>query len=208
MTHSEYAFGFVRSNVSYRGIGPGADSAGLADILREDIFKELNESGGYMIIYTHIGKNNSYPYFSKATQKALRLLEREYRNGNIYVTTTAKLLKYYVNNKYLIWHSSINGNDRNIYIACISDSVRGIFVPTIDELRGITFYTNDPTNTHIFIQDKEVTEVVSNENDYTNRKSVMIPLKPLPKLDNIMREYKKRGYFGSLSIMATRNVDR
>lgn len=204
----QYAFGFVRSNVSYRGIGPGADSAGLADILREDIFKELNESGGYMIIYTHIGKNNSYPYFSKATQKALRLLEREYRNGNIYVTTTAKLLRYYVNSKYLIWHSSINGNERNIYISCISDPVRGSFVPTIDDLRGITFYTDDPANTHILLQDKAVIEIVSNENDYTNRKSVMIPLTSLPSLDNKMREYKQKGYFGSLAIRSADSFSR
>ncbi|OEU79042.1 MAG: hypothetical protein BA873_07680 [Desulfobulbaceae bacterium C00003063] len=208
----QYAFGFVRSNISYRGIGATANSVGLADILREDTVKELNESGGYMIIYTHLGKNNGYPYFSKATQKALRLLEREYRNGNIYVTTTARLLKYYVNNKYLIWHSTISGNESNIYIECISDPVRGSFVPTIDDLRGISFYTNDPTNTHVFIQEKEITEIMSNENDYTNRKSIMIPLKPLPRLDSKMREYKKKGYFGSLAIKSadpfSRNLQR
>ena len=196
----QFVFGFVRSNVSYRGIAVGDTSAGLADILREDIFNELNENGGYMIIYTHLGLNNGYPYISKATQKGLRLLEREYRKGNTYVTTTARLLKYYVNNKYLIWHSSINGTDRNIYINRISDPVRGSFVPRIDDLRGITFYTDDPINTHIFIRDKKITEIVRNKNDYTSRKSIMIPLKALPRLDDKMREYKEKGYFGSLVI--------
>jgi len=201
----QYVFGFVRSNVFYRGISSEAEtSSALVDILREDIFRELNKNGGYMIVYMHFGKNNGYPYISKATQRALRLLETEYRKGNVYVTTTAKLLKYYVNNKYLIWHPSLKGNNRNIHIACISDPVRGNFIPTIDDLRGITFYTDDPTNTHIFIQDEEITEAISNRTDYMNRKSVMIPLKSLPRLDNKMKEYRKKGYFGGLE---NRNAD-
>ena len=195
----QYVFGFVRSNVSYQGIGGKAvTSPGLVDILREGIFKELNKNGGYMIVYTHLGSNIGNPYISKATQRALRRLETEYRKGNIYVTTTAKLLKYYVNNKYLIWHSSLKGNERNIHIACISDPVRGSFIPTVEDLGGITFYTNDPDNTHIFIQAKEISQININESDYTNRKSVMIPLKPLPKLDNKMKEYRKKGYFGGI----------
>lgn len=192
----QYVFGFVRSNVSYRGLsGVATTSSGLVDILREDLLKKLNESGGYMIVYTHLGNNKGYPYISKETQNALRLLEREYKKGNIYVTTTAKLLKYYVNNKYLVWHSSINGKDKNIHIVNISDPVRGTFIPAINDLRGITFYTNDPANTYILIQDKKIDEVIRNEIDFTNRRSIMIPLKPLPELDNKMKEYKKKGYF-------------
>ncbi|MFX0135573.1 MAG: hypothetical protein ACFFDN_18150 [Candidatus Hodarchaeota archaeon] len=178
----------------------GASSVGLADIIREDILEELNESGGYMIIYTHLGKNDGYPYISKETQKALRLLEGEFIKGNIYITTTAKLLNYYVNNKNLIWHTNKNGDDLHIRIESISDPVRGTFNPTIDDLGGITFYTIDPANTHIFIQDKEIGETIRNERDYTMNYSVMIPLKPLPKLENKMKEYKKRGYFESHSM--------
>lgn len=126
------------------------------------------------------------------TQKALKLLERKYTKGNIYVTTTKKLLEYYVNNKYLIWHSSKEQNKFNICITSISDPLRGIFVPTIEDSRGITFYTDDPANTRVLLQNNEIKEMVINENDYTNRKSIMIPLKPLPRLYEKMREYKKR----------------
>ena len=187
-------FGFVRSGVSYRGIA-NASSDGLANMLRKDIFDELKENGGYMIIYMHLGKNSGYPYIPKATQEGLRLLETEYRKGNIYVTTTAKLLEYYVNNKYLIWRSKIEGSDRNVFVEGIVDPVRGSFVPSIDDLRGITFYTDDAKNTHIYIEDRKVTEVVRNGKDHTNRESIMFPLKALPRLDSKMIEYKEKGYF-------------
>jgi len=193
-----YVFGFIRNNVFYQGIGAGASTLeALAGVLREDVLKKLNENKGYMIVYAHFGKNKGYPYISENAQTALRRLEREYTRGNTYVTTTKKLLEYYVNNKYLTWHSQRALNRRYIYITSITDPVRRTFVPTIDDLRGITFYTDDPINTHILIQDMELKEIVQNDKDDTNRKSIMIPLKPLTKLDQLMREYKEKGYFGT-----------
>jgi hypothetical protein len=191
-------FGFIRNNVSYQGAGEkGATSEALAEVLRDDILEKLNENGGMMIIYNHFGVNKGYPYFSENTQKALKRLEGEYTRGNIYVTTTKKLLEYYVNNKYLNWHSTKEQNNILIHINFISDPVRGTFVPTRDDLRGITFYTADPAHTHLFIQDQEIKDIVRNENDSRNRKSIMVALKPLPSLDDKMKEYKNKGYFGS-----------
>lgn len=43
------------------------------------------------------------------------------------MTTTAKLLKYYVNRKYLNWHIEFTEQSVNIYID-ISDPVRGTFI--------------------------------------------------------------------------------
>lgn len=191
----QHVFKFMRSSVAYYGIGPAANSDGLADLLTRPILQKLIDVGGYVIIYTHLGKNKGFPYISPDTQQALRLLAKEYRDGDIYVTTTARLLNYYVNKKYLIWRSETNGNRINIHIEGISDPVRGAFTPTIDDLRGITFYTDNPANTHIFIRDNEISGIRENEPDHENRKSVMIKLKPLVKLDEKMKEYHAKGYF-------------
>ena len=196
LSDGQWIFKFIRSDAFYGGIGPGANSEGLSSVLREDILNELKKSEGYMIVYTHLGKHNNFPYISKDTQKALRSLEREYRTGNIYVTTTGKLLNYYVNSQYLKWNVEKKKEKTYIKIEEINDPVRGSFIPSIDDLRGITFYTNDPESTHIFIQDKEISEMVINGLDFTGRKSVMIPLKPLPSLEYKINEYKKKGYLG------------
>ena len=192
----QWVFKFIRCEAFYKGPEPGDNSAGLASTLREGIFNELKSAQGYMIVITHLGKNAGYPYISTETQKALRLLEREYRTGEIYVTTTSKLLKYYVNSQYLKWNVKIENGGKYIQIEEITDPVRGSFIPSVDDLRGITFFTNDPENTHILIQDKEIIDIVKNGRDFTNQKSIMIPLKPLPPLENKMNEYKEKGYFG------------
>ncbi len=171
----------------------------LDEVLREDIFEKLNANGGYMILYTHFGVNRGFPYVSADALKALRRLERKFSLGNTYVTTTRKLLAYYVNRKYLVWHSTREAGQFRISITSISDSVRGTFIPTVDDLRGLTFYTEDPGNTRVFIGEEEIPDAVRNAEDHLGRKSIMIPLKPLPRLDNLMKEYRKRGYFGDLS---------
>jgi len=194
LSDGQWVFNFIRSDAFYRGIGPGANSEGLSSVLREEILNELKKNEGYMIVYTHLGKNNGYPFIPRDTQKTLYALEREYRAGEIYVTTTSKLLKYYANSKYLNWKAEINNEKIYIIIEDINDPVRGSFIPSVDDLRGITFYTNDPKNTHILIQDKETTEIFRNELDFTNRQSVMIPLKPLPSLEDKINEYKEKGF--------------
>jgi hypothetical protein len=196
ISDGQWIFKFIRCDAFYKGPGVGDNSAGLVSTLREGIFNELKSAQGYMIVITHLGKNAGYPYISTETQKALRLLEREYRTGEIYVTTTSKLLKYYVNSQYLKWNVKIENGGKYIQIEEITDPVRGSFIPSVDDLRGITFFTNDPENTHILIQDKEIIDIVKNGRDFTNQKSIMIPLKPLPPLENKMNEYKEKGYFG------------
>ena len=196
-------FKFMRSGIAYYGIGGRAATAeGLADIIRKDILKKLINVEGYMIIYTHLGKNQGYPYLSKRTRDALRLLEEAYQRGDIYVTTTAKLLKYYVNRKYLNWHVEFTDQSVNIYIDNISDPVRGTFIPTLEDLSGITFYTNQPEKTHIFLATnnnhyQEIYEVVRNGSDHTGKKSIMIPIKHLKRVDQLMKMYHKKGFFTS-----------
>ncbi len=194
-------FAFVRSNFCYKGAwGASATAKGLAESLRSDILKKLIKVHGYTIIYTHLGKNSGFPYLPKQTVDGLRLLESEYRNGNIYVTTASKLLTYYVNKRYLEWDVIKKGADTYIRIKDINDPVRGIFIPSVADLQGITFYTDIPDRTFLIVAGKKIKEIKRNGEDETGRKSIMIPLKPLPRLERKMHKYKEKGYFAPTNI--------
>ncbi len=195
LSDGQRVFNFARSDVFYKGIGPGATAAGLANNLRAQVLKRLNHVNGCMIIYCHIGKNDGYPYLPEETCQALRLLENEHRQGNIFVTTTARLLTYYVNNKFLQWRVETRGRKIEIHIDSISDPVRGSFTPTLEDLGGMTFYSDQPDNTDIYLSKQLVPDIIVNNQDVTGKRSVMIPLQPLPKLDDKMKEYKQKGYF-------------
>ena len=70
------------------------DSKGLAKHISPAVLKRLKKNHGYMIVYTHLGMNRGCNnVIAEESQKALRYLSRQYENGNIYVTTTSKLLK-------------------------------------------------------------------------------------------------------------------
>ena len=194
-------FAFVRSNFCYKGAwGTSATASGLAESLRSDILEKLIKVHGYTIIYTHLGKNSGFPYLPKQTVDGLRLLEREYRDGNIYVTTSSKLLTYYVNKRYIEWDVINKGVDKYIRIKDINDPVRGKFIPDVDDLRGITFYTDSPGRTFLVISDKEIKQIKRNGEDETGRKSIMIPLKPLQGIEKKMQEYKRMGYFAPVNL--------
>lgn len=190
-------FGFIRSNASYKGIRDGSQD--LADILTTDIFNSLKANEGYMVVYTHLGKNDGPPFISQKTRDGLKLLEIENKNHYMYVTTTAKLLTYYVNRKYLEWDTERTDNSINIRINRIIDPVRGSFEPKPSELQGLTFYTDDPDRTRVFIGTVQVKHIEHNGRDHTGRESVMIPLIPLDRLDNTMKLYRDIGYFGHTS---------
>ncbi len=104
----------------------------------------------------------------------MRDLANEYERGNIYVTTTSKLLNYYVNHKYLNWSYETKADEIIITITGVEDPVFGSFVPTIQDLQGITFYVHDKDKTRIYINDKEITDIQRNPPDYEQRESVTI----------------------------------
>jgi hypothetical protein len=103
----------------------------------------------YAILAQHLCANN-YPLpLPKNAISALKLLAREYHKGNILVARTSRLLTYNVTQVYLKYHVTYTPGHAVIHITSIHDPVLGTHVPTMDELRGITFYTSDPARTEI-----------------------------------------------------------
>ena len=188
-------FGFSRCNMSS---GQRSCAGGLAENLRPGVLQALVDSEGYMVIYTHIGKNDGYPYLSEELCGNLKGLAERSRGGEILVATTSRLLNYYANRKYLEWHSEVHDGKTLICVDSISDPVRGKFEPTVEDLQGATFYVEDPDEVVMLIGGEPYTGFSRNGTDHTRRKSVTIPWVGLESIDELMLEYRDRGLFGKV----------
>lgn len=171
-------FEFIRCSGHWRGVGEGADSKGLAYMLSKGNLKSLIKNHGYTIIYTHLGKNSDCKdVIAKETQEALWNLSSEYKSGNIYVTTTSKLLNYNIRRKYLKWEKEVSSDFTYIKISGVHDplSCRD-FMPDSKQLQGITFYVPEPGKTRVFLGTEEIRNMQINPPDCIGRKSIMFPL--------------------------------
>ena len=175
LNDGQKVYEFLRFDNHWKGVARGATSKRLAYVISQRTLERLKEAGGYMIIYTHLGKNSDCSQvIAEETQTALRDLASEYQRGNIYVTTTSRLLNYYLNHKYLNWSYETKGDEIIITISGVEDPVFGSFVPTTEDLQGITFYVPDKEKIRIYINDKEITNIQRNPPDYEQRESVTI----------------------------------
>jgi len=166
---------FLRFDNHWKGVARGATSKRLAYVISDQTLERLKEVGGYMVVYTHLGKNSDCSQvIAKETQIALRNLAGEYEKGNIYVTTTSKLLNYYLSHKYLDWSYESSGDETVITISSVKDPVFGTFVPTPQDLHGITFYVPDKYKARIYVTGKEIINLQRNPPDYSGRESITI----------------------------------
>jgi len=185
-------YGFVRNNISYKGIRRGSYSNGMADIFKENYLNKLIEVGAVMIVYTHFGQNSGPPYLDSNTAKALRLLADRYRSGHIYVTTTSKLLNYYVNNKYLEWKVVKDNSKIKIYIEKVADPINGAFIPTINDIQGVSFSTKDIKQTEVYLAGNKIFNIEKFYDGDRQSGTVMIPLIPLPEAKPLFKKFKKK----------------
>jgi hypothetical protein len=166
---------FMRFDNCWKGVGAGADARGLARAISARVLARLKQRQGYMIVYTHLGKNADSPAFiPPETQKALRNLAAECKSGNIYVTTTSRLLNYYIHQRYLDWTSNSENGETVIRIRAVKDPLQGSFVPTVEDLQGITFYVPDKARARILLSGKALENIRRNFPDDTGRPSITI----------------------------------
>jgi len=149
------------------------DEPNLRFQLNPEILDDLIENEGYLIQYTHLGANYGYPYLSSYTMHLLEYAKQKFDEGELLVSTTSKLLNYYVHRKYLNWDYKLSGNHLKIIIKNISNEVEGEFIPTIEELEGITFYVPENVNCEILLNNKKI-DFIENPKDYEGRSSISI----------------------------------
>jgi len=169
---------FTRFDNFWEGVSTGGTNKRLAYALSERTLKRLKDTEGYMVVYTHLGKNSDcMEFICKETQNALQNLAKEFQEGNIYVTTTSKLLNYYVKHKYIRWSFDIKDREMNIYIRNIEDPIFGSYIPKIQDLEGMTFYVPNSTIAKIYVDNKRIESVRKNPPDYKRRESLTITTK-------------------------------
>jgi len=157
-------------------VGHGATSRGLAYVISKRAMAHLKATQGFMIVYTHLGKNSDCRApIAEETQAALRNLECEYRDGQIYVTTTSKLLNYCLACQYLAWSYQHTEGRLQIWIDYLDDPVFGRQLPTVQKLQGLTFHVPDSRTTNVYLRGIEVQGLQRNPADDSGRESVTIP---------------------------------
>ena len=161
-------------------IDQGATSRGLSYVISGRALEHLKATQGYMIVYTHLGKNSDCEQvIAPETQAALRHLAQAYRDGQIYVTTTSKLLHYYLVHQYLVWSHQQSEGWVRIHIDYLDDPVFGKITPTLAQLQGLTFYVPDRERVAVYVGGVEAKGMQRNLADDSGRESVTLPFTAL-----------------------------
>ncbi|MBI5142719.1 MAG: hypothetical protein HZA20_11115 [Nitrospirae bacterium] len=153
----------------------GADSLGKT--LSAENLGRLIETGGSSVVYVHMARKPAgcRGILPDAAVSAFKRIAGHYNAGNIYVTTTSRLLTFHMATENLAWRATSHGGRTVIDIDMVRDDIDGDFVPAVDDLQGITFYTGDPANTSIRLAGEVLDGTVCNPHDDTGRASVSIP---------------------------------
>jgi hypothetical protein len=158
------------------GIPYGGTAHGLARLLSRRALEHLKAIHGFTIVYTHFGQNDSSPQvIPTATQAALRYLAREHRDGNIFVTTTSRLLNYAHSLQYLAWSQYHGAAGVRITIEHLDDPIFGRTLPAAARLQGLTFYVADRHRADVYLRDVRIDDIQRNPADESGVESVTIP---------------------------------
>lgn len=144
------------------------------EITRKNL-DSLVESKQYCILTQHLGVHTN-DIFKKQNLNALYLLKQYQDENKILIANTTRLLNYSLAQKYLNYNVTEKKGITYINIASVDDPLFGAFIPKIDDLRGITFYTSDAQNTVISICNSIVSsdQLQINPKDETGRASIGI----------------------------------
>ena len=142
--------------------------------LGPEVIDELIRKKGYLIQYTHLGTTERKPYLSPTTVEALGDIRKKNDEGKLLVTTTSKLLNYYVHSKYMFWRHFTKGDSLFIEIDSISNPVEGCFVPDEKDLEGITFYVPADKEVSLLVRGSSLS-FIRNSKDDSGLYSISVP---------------------------------
>jgi hypothetical protein len=158
--------------------GPAADN--IANWCNETTLNAIVANGVMDIIAIHWGywydsgayTQNPDPLISSASITALQLLKTYYDAGNILVAKTKDILQYDLAKKVVEWS---NVGDV-ITVTGFNDTQLGSHTPTVEELRGLTFYVTESATAEIWIGSTQIDEadIVRNSADSTGVQSIGI----------------------------------
>lgn len=167
-----------RTFINPEGIIPesGFDVHYLAQQLSNEILDRLIEVEGYMILHTRLGDNGSYAeWIPSEARTALSNLARRFRNGEILVTASSRLLDYYLVSELIDWSWTKKGDAYIIEISKQPLETEVNFEISRVLLQGLTFYTPAPEKTRIEFDGKIISPIQINLGEESGRGSVSIP---------------------------------
>lgn len=137
---------------------------------------QLDQEGKYSIVTQHLGKGSQEFPFTPEGVQSLNLLKSYNDDGKILVARTSRLLNYARSRKYV--HYSVAQVEGKTYINVntIDDPVLGTSIPEMDEIRGLTFYVDDPDDTYLLLNLNPINEeeIQRNPQDKMGKKSIGI----------------------------------
>ncbi|HVJ49743.1 hypothetical protein [Desulfitobacterium sp.] len=137
---------------------------------------ELYQAEKYTILAQHLGKGNAAQVFNSNDAQALRLLKNYQDEGKILVAGTERLLNYARVHHYIRYEVLQADGKYYINLEKIADPVLGESVPTLEDIRGLTFYVNEPEKYTLLLDLKLIPdeEIKSNKADKSGNKSIGI----------------------------------
>jgi len=155
-------------------------SDNLPYLLNEKVLAKLISKKGFLILYIHLGDRNnpqdSLP-LSVETADTLRKIAELYHNDKLWVTTTARLLKFNLMKKALTWTVIEKDKTTRIFINGISAQLKNFDLIEAD-LAGLTFYIPDDTKIELFFKNKPL-YFNKNPVDSQRRYSITVPIPEL-----------------------------
>lgn len=119
----------------------------------------------YTIIATHLEGNANQMPLSTSAVEALTHLSHLQDHGKILVARTSRLLQYNLVHQYLRYTTYQKSGRTWINILAVADPVDGAFVPTLDQLHGITFSVVHPLRTVILLRGKKILDAFLTKNN-------------------------------------------
>lgn len=127
------------------------------------------EKHQYSIIAQHFGVS-AEDLFKEKNIKSLNNLKNYQDDGKILVAKTSRLLNYANVQKHIVFKKIIQNEKTYINVLYVKDPIFGKRIPTLDEIRGLTFYCDNPSKTNIYLNDVLVSKEDVLENTPKNAK--------------------------------------
>lgn len=165
---------FLRCNPHWGGVSSCETARGIGQVLTDAMLRRLIAREGACLLYTHLGKiDDPHVPFAHHATAAFRRLADAYRNGDILVTTTRRLLGYFRATGETTFDVSRDEAGVRIDLSASWCEPRGDGGPF--DLDGLTFYVPDPDRTRVALNGCELADIRRNGPDHTGRPSVSLP---------------------------------
>jgi hypothetical protein len=121
-----------------------------------------------------LARLNAIDKLSRSSIRSFRLLKGYQDAGKILVAKTSRLLRYNLALDHLVFTEARTEGRTIIDIGAVKDTQFGEFTPSVDDLRGVTFYVGDSSRAEIRIRGATIpeSEIQRSPSDQTGALSI------------------------------------